>query len=277
MGSAALAVLTLLAGFADQLYEQGDYDLAALEYARVLYESGDTLSHPADALRLARCWHLLEDHERSLNLYTFLVEGLPEGDHRAMALLGAGAVYSDLGMYTLAREAYAEAGATAVDDDLAFRGELLESMLPLHRMEWTLSSGELSEVALRWEGARRMLAQGLSELAAEGEELPYRSPFWCSASSALLPGSGQLMCGHTSDGLLALGMNAAAGVLFYLALEEENTATAILTGWLAFSFYGANVLGGGRAARYYNAEQRREHFYRIYDRLEEWNWDYRSR
>jgi hypothetical protein len=274
MGLAALALLALVSGFADQLYEQGDYEMAALEYARILYEEGDTLSRPLEALRLARCRHILGDYEHSLNLYAWLAENLPAGDYRAMALLGAGAIYSDLGMYSMSEEAYSGASATAVDSELVFRGDILESLAPLHRLDWARSSTELAEVAQRWRGARGELALQLARLADRGEELPYRSPFWCGASSALLPGSGQLMCGHTSDGLLSLGMTAASGVLFYLSLEEENTATAILTGWLAFSFYGANVVGGSRAAQYYNAEQRREHFYRIYDHLERWDWDY---
>ena len=115
MGCASLALLVLLGGFADQLYEQGDYDLAALEYSRILYESGDTLGHPDEALRLARCRHLLGEGESSLFLYTRLIEELPEGDDRAMALLGAGAVYADLCFFTLAADAYSEASNTAVD------------------------------------------------------------------------------------------------------------------------------------------------------------------
>jgi tetratricopeptide (TPR) repeat protein len=274
MGFAALALLALLSGFADQLYTQESYDLAALEYARVLFEEGDTLGHPQEALRLARCLHLTGEYERALSLYTFLAEGLPDGDQRAMAWLGAGTVYSELGMHSLSRDAYVSAAGTAGDSDLVFRAQLLGSLSPLYRMEWMRSSTELSAMALTWPGARGLLARELSELAAEGEHLPRKSPFWCGAASALIPGCGQMICGHTTDGLIALGMNAAVGLLLYFSIEEENTSTTVFFGWLAATFYGANVIGGGRAAEYANVEERRNHFRAIYDRLESWNWDY---
>jgi len=270
MGLASLALLALLGGFADELYVQGDYEMAALEYSRILYEEGDTLTRPDEALRLARCWHLLGDFERSLSMYTFLADRLPEGDSRAMAALGAGTVYADLGFYSLSRNSYREVAETALDADLAFRGELLDALTPLHRYEWTTGSAELSSVALRWQGERRLLAEELSSIAAEGEHLSRRSPFWCGFASAILPGSGQMMCGHTSDGLIALGMNAATGLLFYLSLEEDNLSTSILLGWLSLSFYGANVYGGSRAAEYYNATRHRDHFQDIYGRLDRW-------
>ncbi|OPL18365.1 MAG: hypothetical protein AVO35_05840 [Candidatus Aegiribacteria sp. MLS_C] len=269
MGFAALAFLALLGSFADRLYDQGDYSLAALEYARILYESSDTLGHPRETLRLARCRHLLGDAETSLSLYSALVQGLPDSDHRAMALLGAGAVYADLGLFSLSAQAYSDAAATASDSGLVFRGMLLEALSPLHSFRWSESSAELSVLAGSWEDDRGALAGELSALVEGGGDLPYRSPFWCGAASAVVPGSGQLLCGHTADGLIAFGMTAATGALLYLSIEEGNTSTSVLLGWLSLSFYGANVYGGGRAAEYYNAYHRRQLLEEVYGRLED--------
>ncbi len=269
MGFAALAFLALLGNFADQLYDNGDYRMAALEYSRILYETGDTLGHSEEALKLARCRHLLGEMEESLSLYTYLIEGLPEGDGRAKALLGAGSVYADLGFHTLSVDAYSEAAGTSVDSELAYRSRLLEALAPLHRFQWSRSSTELRSLAQQWDGDRGLLAADLSSLASRGEHLPRRSPFWCGLASAILPGSGQMLCGHTTDGLIAFGMTVATGALLYVSIDEENLSTSILLGWLSFSFYGANVYGGSRAAEYYNSTRRRELLEEVYSRLDD--------
>ena len=268
MGFSALAILALLCGFADQLYQQGDYQMAALEYSRLLYEAGDTLSMPEEALKLARCRHLLGDPEGALSLYTYLIGGLPDGDWKARALLGAGAVYADLGFTSLSEESYWEAAEAALDSDLVYRGLLLQSLSPLHRFEWSRSSEMLGSISRQWEGERGTLASQLSLMASSGRDLPRRSPFWCGVASAVLPGSGQILSGHTRDGLIALGMTAATGALLYVSIEEDNLSTSILLGWLSFSFYGANIYGGSRAAEYYNSTRRRELLQEVYGRLE---------
>lgn len=268
MGLHALAVLTLVLGFADQLYESGDYEMAALEYARMLHSEEDTLGQPEAALRLARCWHTMGRFEESLGLYSRLMTTLPDHDYRASAALGAGAVYADMGFFSRSEELYVLAAESAKDSDLVFRGELLAALTPLYRQEWLTGNERLSRVAERWRGERRELAADLAVLAARGENLPGRSPVWCGLASAVVPGSGQLICGHLRDGLTALGLTAATGALFYLSLEEENLSTSILLGWLTFSFYGANVYGGSRAAEYYNAARRRELYEEVRDRLE---------
>jgi tetratricopeptide (TPR) repeat protein len=268
MGLHALAILTLVFGFADQLYESGDYEMAALEYARILYSEEDTLDQPEAALRLARCWHALGRFEESLGLYGRLMADLPDHDYRASAALGAGTVYADMGFFSRSEELYTLAAETARDSELVYRGELLAALTPLYRQDWLTGNDRLSQVAARWSGERRELAADLAVLAARGENLPGRSPVWCGLASALVPGSGQMLCGHVKDGLTAFGLTVATGALFYLSLEEENLSTTILLGWLTFSFYGANIYGGSRAAEYYNTTRRRELYEEVRDRLE---------
>lgn len=271
MGLFLAAFLTLHSGFADALYEQGDYVTAALEYSRLFYENPDTLGMPAEAIRLAKCLHELNRLEESLSLYTMLAGRLPHPDDRARASMGAGAVFADLGFYGRSSELYREASGLAGDPDLRFRAELLGALLPLHERNWRRSSSALRNLAGRSSGEEAALAAELADLASRGENLTNRSPFWCGLASAAVPGTGQLICGHTKDGLIAMGMTLASGALLYVAISEDNLSTSILMGWLTLSFYGANVQGGARAARYYNAARRRELYSEVMSRLEDWS------
>jgi hypothetical protein len=68
---------------------------------------------------------------------------------------------------------------------------------------------------------------------------------------------------NTGDGLVALGTNLLLGYLFVASLEEEDTATSVLFGWLSISFYSENVYGGARAASGYNNARRTEFINRL--------------
>ena len=133
---------------------------------------------------------------------------------------------------------------------------------------WNESSTELAVLS---EGNSIWSAEAsrLTVLAESGEHLFRRSPFWCGLSSAVIPGSGQIFCGHTKDGLIALGMNAIMGYLFYQSIVEEEIALAVLFGWLSLSFYGGNIYGGIRAADTYNSARERELFEQISNSLSE--------
>ena len=67
-----------------------------------------------------------------------------------------------------------------------------------------------------------------------------------------------MICGHYTDGIIALGVNGALTWLFVESLHEGNITTSVLLGWLGLSFYGGNIYGGSRAAVTYNSARRRE-------------------
>jgi hypothetical protein len=261
VGQVCLAVLTIAAGFADQLYGSGDYDHASVEYMRELYEAGDTLSQPLVALRLARCWQETGRPGRALGMYLFLSERLPGGDLRGMAWMGAASVYEETGMFGSARDGYSIAAAS-FDDPLEQETCKVLAALCLGRAgDWEASSRELDSLASGVCGSR--LAAGVEPLAARASHPPRRSPLACGAASALVPGLGQAACGCWADALTALGTTAVTAAAFAWSLEEGDTSASILMGWLAVSFYGGNVYGGWRAASRYNSARMDE----IYDEI----------
>ncbi len=251
-------------GFADYLYSAGLWDRAATEYLRTIHGSeGDTLSLPMPSLRLARCWHELGDHRASLDMFSFLADGLSDPDLRACAMMGAGSVLETDGDFASARILYLSASSEASDPDIRDRSRILAALSAGSSGDWSRAESELKGVATM-DGPGSELAASIAMIAGDGDHLPRRSPFWCAAASALLPGSGQVISGNTSDGLVALGTNLLLGYLFVTSLEEDDTATSVLFGWLSISFYGANVYGGARAANGYNITRRAE----FLDRLE---------
>ena len=171
--------------------------------------------------------------------------------------MGAGSILEESGHFDCARELYTDAAVTSEDTEVMARAGIMASLMNARMGNWEDSAEELRKLSSTG-GSFSDISFSLAEKVAEGQYLPYRSPLWCGISSALLPGSGQMFCGHYTDGIIALGMNGALAWLFYESLQEDNTTTSILLGWLSVSFYGGNIYGGSRAAVTYNSARRRE-------------------
>jgi hypothetical protein len=248
VGAILAAVLTLSGGFADMLYGSGLYDEAAVEYLREIHEAGDTLLAVPQALRLARCWQETGRDDLALGMYAFLSERLAGGDERAGALMGAATVYEEAGLPGAARDLYREAAGTFADAVMADRCEVLSAVALGRSGDWDGAVGELE-----------LLAEGGSDFAAEvlpravaARDHPYRSPAACAIASAVLPGSGQAICGHWTDGLTSLLMTAGTGALLAVSLEEEDTSGSVFFGVLALSFYTGGIMGAARGASRFN-------------------------
>ena len=245
-------------GFANYLYELGEYDMASSEYLRIIYSNDeDTLACPLAALRLARCWQELGRREDALLLYGYLKTNSIDAELRAGAMMGAGSVLEESGNYAAARELYSDAAFTSADIDLAGRAEIMSCLMDAKMGSWETSAEGLRNISAAG-GPFCEISENLAAKVAEGTDLSHRSPLWCGISSALIPGSGQAICGHCTDGIIAFGVNGAMAWLFYESLQESNTTTSVLLGWLSLSFYGGNIYGGSRAAVTYNSARRRE-------------------
>ena len=264
LGTILAALLTVFpshdvdGGFADYLYGQGEYGMASVEYLRIIYASDcDTLACPLVSLRLARCWQELGRREDAFSLYTVLHRNLSDTELRAGAMMGAGSVLEESGNLGYARELYTEAAVISEDVEIIARAGIMAGLMNARMGNWEASAEELRMISLTGSPLSSVSAD-LAAKVAEGQYLPHRSPLWCGVSSALLPGSGQMICGHYTDGIIALGVNGALAWLFYESLHEGNTTTSVLLGWLGISFYGGNIYGGSRAAVTYNSARRRE-------------------
>ena len=264
LGTILAALLTVFpshdvdGGFADYLYGQGEYGMASAEYLRIIYASDcDTLACPLVSLRLARCWQELGRREDAFSLYTFLHRNLSDTELRAGAMMGAGSVLEESGNLGYARELYTEAAVISEDVEIIARAGIMAGLMNARMGNWEASAEELRMISLTGSPLSSVSAD-LAAKVAEGQSLSHRSPLWCGVSSALLPGSGQMICGHYTDGIIALGVNGALAWLFYESLHEGNTTTSVLLGWLGISFYGGNIYGGSRAAVTYNSARRRE-------------------
>ncbi len=203
---------------------------------------------------------------------------LPSDSLAPYALMRAGVCYGKAGRADLAKgvfERYLKAGypkpqfaKLELAKALFALGEDPESLLKEVEAELPKEAATLRAWAFlvrdRPAEAKRVLrSAGLDSLAQLLDAFPRGvNPWLASGLSAFVPGSGQCLYGHISDGAMALlfsvGMAVVSGYYF---LKEERPVPGAITGALAAFFWGGQAYGayvGARTRRYHLRRRFRE-------------------
>jgi len=131
-------------------------------------------------------------------------------------------------------------------------GDWVEALGTFHWLEREVS-----------EGAFASQGQQLSRAAQEGYQLSHRSPTLAAVFSTVIPGSGQIYCGHLWDGLFSLALNASVGYLTVDAFGDGRRLDGVLLASLLWSrFYFGGQKNAARYAREYNRRVLEEHLRR---------------
>ena len=96
--------------------------------------------------------------------------------------------------------------------------------------------------------APSLLSADFSDLRKDIERLdkaPSKGLF--VASSAVIPGSGQIFNGFTKDGISSFLYTCLAGLYFGQEIKEENAFGIAFSGFLFVSAYSGNLIGSYKA------------------------------
>lgn len=219
------------AGFADDLFDRGEWERARIEYLRLLRRSPPEADATRSRERIALCLARLGRRFEALAEVDRLAPGAERERARALVL-------RELGLH---EQALAAAEASG---DALFAGLL------------ALEADRPDVARLRFSNLLEPPREGLLARTGEFERLPDKSEWLAGSMSALLPGSGHVYAGRTEDGLVALLTNSIliGGTLAAIHNEEEVTAAAL--GFVAFGFYAGNVYGAVNAAARHDRDVR---------------------
>ena len=248
--------------FAASLAAGGDCERAATEYRRAAFLAGGDSWRRWARLRAGDCY--FANREWSL----------AEKEYQAAAMLGDSA----------ARGAACTMAAACRFD----RGDPGGCEALLHRCSQNLPD-QLGLLGLcrmargSWDGAQARFAQAataaqdslerarferLADWSGRGRSLPRKRPGLATASSILVPGSGQIYAGRAGDGFRHLVFNGALIWTIVSLARDHRWPAAYLVAGLELPFYLGNVMGAGRATRESNAATRLRHVARALEDAE---------
>ena len=250
---AASPRLSEVAGFAGSLSARGDCERAATEYLRAAYLEGSPAAQSWAQLRIGACHETAR--EWPLAERAFLLAGMqsPDSIERRAAVVHAARSRFELADYRSC-DALLAADPTPDAGELGLRG-----LCSMARGSWD-SAGTRLAAAMAQAGnpVQRRSLESLASGAARGPDLPSRNPGWSATLSALVPGTGQMVCGRSQEGFRHLLINGALIYSVVALARGGNVPAAVVVAGLEVPFYVGNVVGARNAARGYNRERRME-------------------
>lgn len=239
--------------FADSLFQEGDYLNAAHEYKRLLFLNPDAPQIDFIAFRVAASYQNAGKLEDAIRAYQLLIDTYPKSIlvERAKnniaqchVLLGD----SEQGLSSLKRFL-----SEHQESSLAPRAHFTIGMLHADKGEWTQASRVWRDVYSTYPDTPfAEVSDRLARRIKNADTLPHRSPTVAGVLSAVVPGSGQIYAGRTTDGLYTfVGMVVLGSASFYYA-DQERYEVAIPIGVLSLFFYGNGIYQSVQAARVFN-------------------------
>ena len=248
-----LSAAAVESGFADSLFEEGDYLNAAYEYKRLLFLHPDAPRMDFIAFRIAASYQNAGKLEHAIRAYQFLIDTYPKSVlvERAKNNIAQGHLLSgdsEQGLASLKRFL-----SEHKESSLAPRVQFAIGMLFMDKGEWTQASRAWSDVYSTYpESPFAQVSERLARTIKNADTLPLRSPTVAGVLSALIPGSGQVYSGRTVDGLYTfVGMVVLGSASFYYA-DQERYEVAVPVGVLSMFFYGNGIYQSIQSARIFN-------------------------
>jgi len=245
--------------FADYLYQEKDYLRAAAEYRRYLLLANAPPPEAASIhFKIGLCFRSAQDYGNSVSAFRFLIEKFPESDTAEEARVQVAYGHFLSGEY---RESLASADAFLAEiksGEKRLRLVQLKGVDYLYQRQWA-KAGDYFR-SLDGQTGSDVLTMALKGFADQGLRLRRKSPVLAGILSALIPGTGRMYAGRTTDGLFSLMTIALTAWQAYDGFHKEGTGS--LKGWIYGSiggfFYVGNVYGSVAAARIYNEQSERK-------------------
>jgi hypothetical protein len=248
-----------LNGFARSLMAERDYFRAVSVYKQLAYFTADPDSAFYFLSQAGKAYRLSEHYDLAISTFADLANGRKLDSAQSRIIdLNLGLSYLGLRVPALSEQYLQEAARTDSSGiarlflALAFAesANLQKSREQYAWIQKNISAGPAPEKAGEF-----------TALLDQMETCPQRSPALAAIFSAILPGSGQMYCGHPVDALQAFGFVAAfsAATLAAYRYDHAFNHQYILTGIsisITAIFHLANIIGAEKTAEYFNARQR---------------------
>jgi TolA-binding protein len=239
-------------GFADALFNSGDYFRAITEYKRFLFLHPTDLRAGRAQLQIGLSYQRGQQWEDARQTFESIAQQHPDADIRAEAAYLVGETSYRQGRYLQAitdlRPVAERYGQTPVGE----RARYLLGWSYLRARQWpeAAQTFETIDTASPWFPSSRTLA----EAAREGEHLPRKSPVLAGLMSAVIPGTGHFYTGRFRDGTVALLLNGAFLAAGIEAVSAGNEAAAGLLLFFEAAWYSGTIYGAVNAAQKYNRD-----------------------
>jgi TolA-binding protein len=239
-------------GFADALFNDGDYYRAITEYKRFLF------LHPSDArsgriqLQIGLAYRHAQQWDDARKTFETLAQQHPDAAIRAEAAYLIGDTSFRQGRYTQAVADLRPVAEQYRQTPMEERARYLLGWSHLRARQWSEATQSFEAIATA--SPLSPSSRTLAEAARDAEHLPRKSPALAGLMSAVIPGTGHFYTGRFRDGAIALLLN---GAFLAAGIEAASAGKEAAAGLLLFfeaAWYSGAIYGAVNAAQKYNRD-----------------------
>ncbi len=228
--------------YADYLYNTNQYNLAAIEFERVVFlEPKDTLSK----LKLIRSYRYLTEYktaiERIEKYFPYSLNNIPEE------------ISDEYVRNMLYENQFQEATGFLQTNKTMDVGIRTEYQLGIFIMQYKWPEAKLFADEQLGFLDKTERYDSLYTLINDGLNANYKSLLLAGSISAIVPGGGKVYCGNWIDGIFSFLFVTTSAWLTYKSYQKNGfNFNSALIGTFALSFYSANIYGSVKSAKRYN-------------------------
>jgi len=257
-GTAVSRTITLDAeaqfSYARTLYEQGEYQDAAVEFSRFIHFFPDAPEQVEAHYSRALSLYMNEKYDKAGQAFADF-----RSDYSASSLaLAAGIMEAQC----LTRSGNPAGGVILLSNlQLEANGDADAQKILLTRMAWTrLEMGDLprAEAAFKATAGETPTDCGYDDILNTMERfkaLPEKSPM-VAGGLAVVPGGGYVYLGRYQDATVAFLLNVALGLAAVESFDDGNNALGALISFVGLGFYSGSIHGSYTGALKANHQTR---------------------
>lgn len=244
-----------LLGFAQSLFQEGDYLNAVHEYQRYLFLYPNTAQADFVQLHIAAAYQNVGRLNAAIEAYQSLIQNYPQSPFVERARSNIAQCQLLSGDQTTSITSLRQFLSDYPESGLAPRAQFIVATIYMDRKDWTAAVQEWKQVRTTYSQTPfAEMSDQLIRMAQQAESLPRRSPITAGLLSTFFPGLGQVYNGRYSAGvysLLGVG-TTAAGTAYYI--DQERYEVAIPLGIIGLFFYINNVYDSLQSAKTFNQQ-----------------------
>ena len=239
--------------FADYLFTAGEYQLAAIEYERVVFSDSTNLMA---RMMLVKSYRMQGEYQKGIsriNSFFKSYSEIPDG------------MATELGRLLLHDQKFDE-----TNDLLNLNNNISGNDRLFLRLSDEMLKGDFKSASILLEnnsGKDAGFITGYGNLLELERAFSYKKPGVSVMMSAIIPGSGKVYSGFWKDGLISFIFVAASAYQSFRGFDQNGVKSVYgwIFGSLAAGFYIGNLYGSGKSANQHNSEFR----HKIHHQVEE--------
>jgi outer membrane protein assembly factor BamD (BamD/ComL family) len=239
-------------GFADALFNAGDYFRAITEYKRFLFLYSTDARAGRVQLQIGLSYQRGQQWDDARQTFERIAQQHPDAAIKAEAAYRVGETSFLQGRYAQAIADLQPVAARYGHTSVGQQARYLLGWSHLRARQWPEAAQTFETIDMT--SPLFPSSRALADAAREGEQLPRKSPALAGLMSAVIPGTGHFYTGRWRDGTIALLLNGAFLAAGIEAVSAGNEAAAGLLLFFEAAWYSGAIYGAANAAHKYNRD-----------------------